>query len=394
LDERTIRNGLNFTLTTDFGDLDLLGEVAGGGSYEDLLCRLKEISGFGLRFRPDSLKNIENGIPAIGEGGAFGWCSSLTNVTLGNGLTNLGDYTFIFCTSLKSITIPDSVFRLGDNALLNCSGLTNVTVGSGITNLSAYNFVGCTGLTSINVSPANIPYTSVDGVVFNKAQTLLLVYPPAKPGSYTIADNVTNLAQWVFYNCYGLTSVKIGNGLTTLGDSTFSGCTGLTNVTFNQNLTSIGASAFSTCTNLVYITIPGSVTNLGDSAFNQCTSLLGVFFQGNAPTGSTAFDSTGNSTVYYLPGTTGWSPTLSWRPTVRWSPKMQTADGSFGVRLNLFGFNITGRGGIPLVIEASSNLAPQSWIPLQSCTLTNGSLYFSDAQWTNYPGRFYRVSSP
>jgi predicted nucleotidyltransferase len=37
LDEKTLRNGLNFTLTTALGDLDLFGEVAGGGTYENLL---------------------------------------------------------------------------------------------------------------------------------------------------------------------------------------------------------------------------------------------------------------------------------------------------------------------------------------------------------------------
>ena len=36
-DERTIRNGLNFTLTTDIGALDLLAEITGGGGYDDLL---------------------------------------------------------------------------------------------------------------------------------------------------------------------------------------------------------------------------------------------------------------------------------------------------------------------------------------------------------------------
>lgn len=50
-DERTIRNGLNFTLTTAFGDLDLLGEATGGGRYEDLLPYSSEVSGFGVRFR-------------------------------------------------------------------------------------------------------------------------------------------------------------------------------------------------------------------------------------------------------------------------------------------------------------------------------------------------------
>jgi len=34
------------------------------------------------------------------------------------------------------------------------------------------------------------------------------------------------------------------------------------------------------------------------------------------------------------------------------------------------------------------------WTPLQSCAITNGLIYFSDAQWTNYPARFYRIRSP
>lgn len=46
-DEKTIRNGLNFTLTTSLGDLDLLGEVAGGGSYEQLLPFATSIKAFG-----------------------------------------------------------------------------------------------------------------------------------------------------------------------------------------------------------------------------------------------------------------------------------------------------------------------------------------------------------
>src|SRR5579885_1088213 len=41
-DERTIQAGLNFTLTTSLGKLDLLGEVAGGGRYEELLPASEE----------------------------------------------------------------------------------------------------------------------------------------------------------------------------------------------------------------------------------------------------------------------------------------------------------------------------------------------------------------
>jgi hypothetical protein len=99
-------------------------------------------------------------------------------------------------------------------------------------------------------------------------------------------------------------------------------------------------------------------------------------------------------TVYYLPKTTGWHSTFAGIPTALWNPQMQASDAGFGVHLNRFGFNVTGTANIPLVIEASTEVRNGAWLTLQSCTLTNGSTYFSDPQWTNYPSRFYRLRSP
>lgn len=48
LDEPTLRAGLNFTLTTTLGWLDLLGEIAGGGGYEQLLPHSIQVEGFGV----------------------------------------------------------------------------------------------------------------------------------------------------------------------------------------------------------------------------------------------------------------------------------------------------------------------------------------------------------
>lgn len=48
LDVATLQSGLNFTLTTDSGELDLLGEIAGGGRYEDLLPESDTLDLFGL----------------------------------------------------------------------------------------------------------------------------------------------------------------------------------------------------------------------------------------------------------------------------------------------------------------------------------------------------------
>ena len=50
-DSETLRRGLNFTLTTALGDIDLLGDIPGGGRYEDLLAHSLELVVFGHRVR-------------------------------------------------------------------------------------------------------------------------------------------------------------------------------------------------------------------------------------------------------------------------------------------------------------------------------------------------------
>lgn len=57
-DERTIHNGLNFTLLTSLGGVDLLGEVAGGGTYENLLGFATRVSGFGSEFLTVNLDKL------------------------------------------------------------------------------------------------------------------------------------------------------------------------------------------------------------------------------------------------------------------------------------------------------------------------------------------------
>ena len=58
LDDKTVRNGLNFTLTTVLGDFDLLGEVSGGGSYEQLLPFTQVVTEAGLEFRCVTLERL------------------------------------------------------------------------------------------------------------------------------------------------------------------------------------------------------------------------------------------------------------------------------------------------------------------------------------------------
>ncbi len=80
--------------------------------------------------------------------------------------------------------------------------------------------------------------------------------------------------------------------------------------------------------------------------------------------------------------------------TVNYMPQGETYVAITADPSDPFGFYITGAPNVPLTVRAGTNLASATWTTVQNCTLTNGSIHFSDPQWTNYPSRFYRISSP
>jgi hypothetical protein len=66
----------------------------------------------------------------------------------------------------------------------------------------------------------------------------------------------------------------------------------------------------------------------------------------------------------------------------------------FGVQTNRFGFMISWATNASVVVEACAGLANPTWSPVGTNTLVEGWSYFSDPEWTNSSGRFYRIRSP
>ena len=236
----------------------------------------------------------------------------------------------------------------------------------------------------------------MDGVLFNRSTNTLIQCPGGKAGHYTTPSSVNTIWTNAFAYCASLSGVTIGTNVSNIGDYAFAGCTSLTNVTICANVTSIGVGVFDSCTSLTTVTMPKTVSYVGDWAFAYCSSLTGVYFQGSAPdVGSDVFDYDDIVIVYCLPGTTGWEDfvQLTGLPTALWPPQVRS-DSSFGVRTNRFGFNIDWSSDMVVVVEACTNLANPAWTPLRTNMLSGGWVYFSDPDWTNYPGRFYRLRSP
>jgi hypothetical protein len=322
---------------------------------------------------------IPNSVTNIGAS-AFYACDLLTNIVIGTGVTSIGDFAFFNCLNLTDILLPDGLTGIGSSAFTECP-ITNISIPGRVACIGDEAFAACFYLDAIIVNQTNSYYSSLEGVLFNKSQTTLIEYPGGRTGAYTMPNTVTNVENYAFYYCINLTGISL-----------------------SDQLVAIGNYAFNNCQSLGTITIPRSVNLIGDEAFGW-SSLSKIYLLGNAPAvGSDLFlgdtyVGDNNGYAYYLPGTTGWGATFGYVPLVLWNPQMQTGDGSFGVQANQFGFNITGNYNLVVVVKAASDLANPVWSPVSTNTLdtsvgTNGTSYFSDPQWANYPARFYRLCLP
>jgi len=323
---------------------------------------------------------------------AFYGCPHLTSVTIGTNVTIIGGAAFEYCPALASITFPDSVRVIGGGAFAECSGLTNIALGTGVTNILSQAFLGCPSVTAIAVAAANPAFSSVGGVLFNKNQTTLVLYPAGSSGtSYAIPNSVTKIVDDAFMDSYNLASITLDPNLLSIGDSAFAYCYGLNSITIPNSVTNLGFSTFYECFNLTNVVIGSGLTSIGFQDFSYCVSLAGVYFTGSAPgTNSDVFDGDSAAVAYYLPGTTGWSATFDGLPTALWLPQLLAS----AVRTNQFSFYVDWASGLSVVVEACTNLSHPVWSPLQTNVLTSSSWFFSDPQWTNYASRFYRASSP
>ena len=254
--------------------------------------------------------------------------------TIPGSVNAIASEAFSSCAGLTSIIITDRVFWIGSTAFAGCKGLTSVTIPKSVTSIGDAAFSGCTKLTSLEVAALNPVYSSVDGVLFNKPQTTLMLCPPGKTGTFTVPDSVNAIGQSAFAGCTGLTSLMIADNVvsigaqafggctnlrtievaalnpvyssfegvvfnksqttlmlcppgktgtftvpghvTTIADQAFFACTRLTSVTIGNNVTRIGPNVFSGCSGLTSVTIPDSVTSIGGSAFYGCSGLTSV----------------------------------------------------------------------------------------------------------------------
>ncbi|MDD3267565.1 MAG: leucine-rich repeat protein, partial [Burkholderiales bacterium] len=224
---------------------------------------------------------------------AFNGCSSLTSITIPNGITSIGSCAFNRCSNLTSITIPNSVTSIGSYAFEECDSLASISIPNSVMSIGGDIFERCSNLKNIIVNNNNYNYISVDGVLFNKLKTQIIKYPEAKAReneSYTISNSVTSIGDYAFSCCTNLKSITIPNSVTSIGKNAISRCSSLTSITIPNSVTSIGIGAFENSYSLTSIAIPNSITSIGSYAFNGCSSLISITIPNGVPSiGDVAF---------------------------------------------------------------------------------------------------------
>ena len=194
--------------------------------------RVVALAAFFCSNKPVRQVTIPQGVQEIGDQG-FQECAELESVHIPAGVTRIGRFAFQGCKALKEIHIPDSVTTMQDSVFDGCSSLESVKLSAGVKSLDYLAFANCTSLRSID-----------------------------------IPDSVRKIGG-AFTGCSNLSSVKIGSSVTVILGGAFSNCTSLTSIVIPPSVTRIDADAFKGCTNLRDVRLPSHVKVHRD-AFKGC----------------------------------------------------------------------------------------------------------------------------
>ena len=272
-------------------------------------------------FYPQAKEGTSYSIPSTVETvGDYCFANSvaLESITMSNSVKTLEYAAFAECSKLKNIILSTNLETIG-GYVFNKLPIESITIPAKVSKIDATAFIKATNLKEINVSTSNNNYASVNGVLFNKSKTTLILYPAGKTQtSYQIPNtvkivgenafidvaltgiiipsSVEELADWCFARtnittitipstikklgygiCSDCTELKtaVVNSSVNLPYETFYKCTNLSNVTLNNNIEELDSRVFMNCTSLTKITLPTNLKKITYS-FIGCTNLTNV----------------------------------------------------------------------------------------------------------------------
>ncbi len=244
--------------------------------------------------------------------GAFEGCTSLTDVTIAEGITGMGEWAFGNCTSLHTIDIPDSITEIGAYAFYNTAYYNDKNNWDGAVLYLENWLIDADSPTLIGEYNILSGTVGIGVCAMNRCSEL---------SGITIPDSVKYINYHAFGYCQKLASVTIPDSVSIIANHTFSGCRSLSVVYIPDSVTEIQQSAFYECENLKNIYIGSGVSVIEDAAFGGAMPKgRSVYFRGDAPQmgervfTSVIFDGETDTPyieeglcLYYIEGRKGWT---------------------------------------------------------------------------------------
>ena len=219
-----------------------------------------------------------------GPGGDVVIPSTLDNYPV----TAIGDNAFQNKTSITSVTIPEGVTIIGNRAFFQCSNLETVMMPSTLESAGNQAFQFCNNISRVNISDiaawCSVSFQHDASNPLARGSTFDKLYIGGElVHELVIPEGVTGIGEYAFPECKGLTGVTFPSTLETIGQYAFSGCSSLESVTFSSTLESIGECAFYNCTSLadIYfldISAEWDAVTKGDHWNDGCHANLTVHF--------------------------------------------------------------------------------------------------------------------
>lgn len=185
--------------------------------------------------------------------------------------------------SLKEIIIQgQNLTSIGAYAFEGAA-ITEIQLPSSLQTIESLAFKDCRYLQRIDIDGDNQYFSSVEGVLYDKDITQLLIYPMGKPEiEYALAQSACSIGAYAFDGAANLLRVNLNNDLIEINEYAFSNCVNLLELSLPQGLLRIKAFAFKNCHRLYSLTIPAQLKDFASTAIVDCSSMKLIYADTNS----------------------------------------------------------------------------------------------------------------
>lgn len=246
----------------------------------------------------------------------FTGCKRLAKVVVGTGITKIPSETF-YGSGVKDVTLPEGITEIGEKAFYDCDVLEELTLPQTVTTVGRMAFADDSLLAMINIpdgvdtldAPFYRTFNLEDVYLSNGLREIpahLLAYN-TKLHTINVPEQITKIGEGAFYQCEQLPEFPFPATLTTIDDYAFSYCRNLDGIVLKgTNITRVGTGAFAYNDKIEEIVIPEEVS-IGEQLFVGCSALKTAIIEGDRhflPYGDFAYCTSLDSVV--LAANTDW----------------------------------------------------------------------------------------